>query len=185
MATGGVHSGLRIAHLIETDAPGGAERVVAQLATALQAAGAWNVAFLPANREGWLTRQLEGSGVAIEYFHLERPISPKCARWLEGALRRHRITLAHSHEFTMAVYAGWAAWRAGVPHVITMHGGRYYAARLRRRLALRAAVVLSGHPVAVSSSVARQVSRDLSTTLADHDDPQRGAVRASRADNPA
>src|SRR5947208_15097481 len=61
----------------------------------------------------------------------------------------------------MAAYAGWAAWRAGVPHVITMHGGRYYAARLRRRVALRAAVVLSGHPVAVSSSVARQVSRDL------------------------
>ena len=162
IATGGVHSGLRIAHLIETDGPGGAERVLAQLATALQAAGAWNVAFLPANREGWLTRQLEGSGVAIEYFHLERSVSPTCARWLEGALRRHRITLAHSHEFTMAVYAGWAAWRAGVPHVITMHGGRYYAARLRRRLALRAAVVLSGHTVAVSGSVARQVSRDLS-----------------------
>ena len=82
IATGGVHSGLRIAHLIETDAPGGAEGVLAQLATALQAAGAWNVAFLPANREGWLTRQLEGSGVAIEYFHLERSVSPTCARWL-------------------------------------------------------------------------------------------------------
>src|SRR5688572_19497521 len=39
--------GLRIAHLIESDGPGGAERVVVHLATALQAAGAWNVVFLP------------------------------------------------------------------------------------------------------------------------------------------
>ena len=40
--------GLRVAHLIESDGPGGAERMVAQLAAALQAAGARNVAFLPA-----------------------------------------------------------------------------------------------------------------------------------------
>src|SRR2546425_6228810 len=61
-------TGLRIAHVIETDGPGGAERVLAHLSTALQAAGAYNVAFLPADGEGWLARQLEGSGVTIEYF---------------------------------------------------------------------------------------------------------------------
>ena len=78
-------TGLRIAHLIESDGPGGAEHVVVQLATAFQAAGAWNVAFLPANGEGWLARQLEGSGVTIEYLRLERPISPAYARSLEAA----------------------------------------------------------------------------------------------------
>src|SRR2546430_13098879 len=64
-------TGLRIAHLIESDGPGGAERVLAHLSTALQAAGAYNVAFLPADGEGWLARQLEGSGVTIEYFREE------------------------------------------------------------------------------------------------------------------
>src|SRR5207249_11991611 len=69
--------------------------------------------------------------------------------------------LAHSHEFTMAFYGAWAARRARVPHVITMHGSRYYAGRLRRKLALRAAAGLSGGIVAVSQALAGQLSRDL------------------------
>ena len=154
-------AGLRIAHLIESDGPGGAERVVAHLAGALQAAGAWNVAFLPAGGEGWLARELEGTGVAIEYLHLDRPVSPAYARSVEEALRRHRIGVAHSHEFTMAVYGAWASWRAGIPHVVTMHGSRYYATRLRRRLAMRASVALSARTVAVSAALADELRRDL------------------------
>jgi glycosyltransferase involved in cell wall biosynthesis len=152
---------LRIAHLIESDGPGGAERVLAQLSTALQASGAYNVAFLPADGEGWLARELDGSGVAIEYFREEGPVSSACARSLAAAFRRHRIVVAHSHEFMMAVYGAWASWRAGVPHVITMHGSSYYAGRLRRRLALHAAIALSARTVAVSGRLARQLSRDL------------------------
>lgn len=154
-------AGRRVAHLIETDGPGGAERVLAYLATGLQAAGARNVAFLPADREGWLSRELQRSGVAIEYVRLERPVSRAFARSLEAGFRRHGIDLAHSHEFTMAVYGAWAAWRAGIPHVITMHGGSYYAARLRRRVALRAAIALSQRTVTVSSAVAVRLARDL------------------------
>jgi len=154
-------AGLRLAHLIESDGPGGAERVVAALATAMQGAGAENIVFLPAEGEGWLGRQLEGSGVAIEYFRIERPVSVSCARSLTQAFRRLRIDLAHSHEFSMAIYGGWAARRAGIPHVITMHGSRYYADRLRRRLALAAAIALSERTVAVSMPLARQMSRDL------------------------
>lgn len=154
-------AGLRIAHLIECDGPGGAERVVAGLATALQAAGADNVVFLPADGEGWLARELDGSGVAIEYFKVDRPLSPTCARGLVEAFRRHRIAVAHSHEFSMAVYGAWASWRAGVPHVITMHGSRYYNARLRRRLAMRAAIAASRQLVAVSDPLAQAICNDL------------------------
>ena len=154
-------AGLRVAHLIESDGPGGAERVVALLATTLQAAGARGVVFLPANGEGWLARELEGSGVSVEYFRINRPFSPACARSLAAAFRRHDIAVAHSHEFSLAVYGTWASWLAGVHHVITMHGSRYYAGRLQRRLAMRAAVAFSGRTVAVSNSLADQMSRDL------------------------
>jgi glycosyltransferase involved in cell wall biosynthesis len=157
----GDFTGLRIAHLIESDGPGGAERVVVQLATALQAGGARSVVFTHAQGEGWLARELEGSGVATEYVRQERRVSPGCARSLRAGFRRHRITLVHSHEFAMAVYGGWASWLAGIPHVITMHGGRYYAGRLRRRVAMRAALSFGGRMVAVSGSVARQLGRDL------------------------
>jgi len=153
--------GMRLAHLIESDGPGGAERMLASLATELQAAGAENVVIVPAHGEGWLARELSGTGVQIELFRLDRPVSPTFARWLAETLRRHRVTLAHSHEFTMAVYGAWAARRAGIPHLFTMHGSRYYAGRLRRRVAMRVAAELSQTVVAVSQSLARHLSHDL------------------------
>ena len=135
--------------------------MLASLAAELQAAGAENVVILPAEGEGWLARELSGTGVQIELFRLDRPISPPFARWLAETLRRHRVTLAHSHEFTMAVYGAWAARRAGIPHLFTMHGSRYYAGRLRRRVAMRLAAELSQSVVAVSQSLARHLSHDL------------------------
>src|SRR5262245_40614808 len=157
----GSTAGLRVAHLIETDGPGGAERIVAQIARTLQETGIGNVVFLPQRGEGWLARQLEGSGVDIDYFHLDRPFSPRCARLLAESFRRHRIAVAHSHEFSMAIYGAWAAGRAGIPHVITMHGRRYYLDRLARRVALRAAMAASARIVAVSHQFARTLARDL------------------------
>jgi glycosyltransferase involved in cell wall biosynthesis len=152
---------VRIAQLIESDGPGGAERVVADLATHLQASGAQSVIFVPAAGEGWLSRQVEGCGVAVEPFHLDRPFSPACARSLAAAFRRHRIEIAHSHEFSMAVYGAWASWLAGVPHFVTMHGSRYYAGRLRRRVALRSALAVSKRTIAVSTALADHMSREL------------------------
>jgi hypothetical protein len=150
---------------MDTDGPGGAERMLAHLVTELAAAGCHNVVLLPAGREGWLSGQLAGTGAIVEYFPLERPLSVKRAlnlnRWLTARLQRHHVALAHSHDFAMAVYGAWAAWRAGVPHVTTMHGGRYYAERVRRRLALRVAFALTARVVAVSLALAKALSRDL------------------------
>jgi glycosyltransferase involved in cell wall biosynthesis len=154
-------TGLRVAQLIECDGPGGAERIVADLASTLRRAGAHSVVFLPENGDGWLARQLEDSDVAIEHFNITRPFSPACARSLAASLRRHDIDVAHSHEFSLAVYGSWASWLAGVQHVVTMHGSRYYAGRLRRRLAMRSAIALSGQTVAVSNGLADAMSRDL------------------------
>jgi glycosyltransferase involved in cell wall biosynthesis len=152
---------LRVAQLIESDGPGGAEQVVADLAMGLQAGGARSVVFVPARGEGWLAGKLAGSGVAVEHFDLRRPLSPECAQGMAAAFRRHRVQVAHSHEFSMAVYGAWASRLAGVPHVITMHGGHYYADRLRRRVALRLAVASSRRTVAVSQRLAADLRRDL------------------------
>jgi glycosyltransferase involved in cell wall biosynthesis len=80
---------------------------------------------------------------------------------LAVSFRRHRIEIAHSHEFSMAVYGAWASWLAGIPHLVTMHGSRYYAGRLRRRAALRAALAVSKRTIAVSSGLADHMSREL------------------------
>jgi glycosyltransferase involved in cell wall biosynthesis len=152
---------VRVAQLIECDGPGGAEQVVAELSRALQAGGADTVAFLPEHGEGWLERQLAGSGVAIDRFRIDRPVAPASVLALARAFRRHRIAIAHSHEFSMAVYGACAAKLAGIPHVVTMHGGRYYAGRRRRRWAMRAAAAMSARLVAVSESVATALASDL------------------------
>jgi glycosyltransferase involved in cell wall biosynthesis len=141
------------------------------------------VVFVPANGEGWLARQLEGSGVAVEQFDLDRPLSPACARQVAAAFRRHRVQIAHSHEFSMAVYGGWASWLSGIPHVITMHGGRYYADRLRRRLALGLAVTLSARTLAVSSPLADDLRRDL-IAPASRISMIANGVRSSRRERP-
>jgi len=151
----------RIAQLIFSDGPGGAERVVANVATALQSSGVETVVFLPFNGEGWLASQLAGSGVSIEYYRIERPWSPSSARRLAEAFDRHGVAVAHSHDFGTGVYGAWASWLAGIPHVMTMHGDRYYAERLRRRLALRAAAAVSAQMVAVSMTCVRDISRRL------------------------
>jgi glycosyltransferase involved in cell wall biosynthesis len=152
---------MRVAHLIESDGPGGAERMLAQLAAAQQTNGSSAVAIVPADGEGWLGRELAAAGVAVDTVRLDRPFSPAFARQLAATLRRQRVSVVHSHEFTMAFYGAWAARLAGLPHVITMHGGRYYAGRLRRRVALRAAIGLSGGVVAVSDPLAQSLARDL------------------------
>ena len=152
---------VRFAHLIESDGPGGAERMLASVAADLQATGSDTLVIAPARGEGWLARELRGTGVQVELFHLDRPFSPKFARWLGEVFRRHRVALAHSHEFTMAVYGAWAARRAGIPHLITMHGSRYYAGRLRRRIAMRLAAQASSAVVAVSRTLSRHLARDL------------------------
>lgn len=162
--SGGAPPSLRdlgFAHLIESDGPGGAERMLTGLVRELEAAGCRNLVVLPAKGEGWLAQELRGLAVTIEHFHPTHAISLRGARSLEAMFRRHEIALAHSHEFAMAVWGAWASRRARIPHVITMHGGRYYGQHLRRRLALRAAATFSGQLVAVSQELARHLSRDL------------------------
>src|SRR2546422_3469678 len=95
-------TGLRIAHVIETDGPGGAERVLAHLSTALQAAGAYNVAFLPADGEGWLARQLEGSGVTIEYFREEGRVSPAIETGPASGILRQPGAVTPQHKVIIA-----------------------------------------------------------------------------------
>ncbi len=153
--------GARIAHMIETDGPGGAERMVAALAAAFESAGCPSVAVLPARGEGWLAKQLDGTGVVIDHAALHGPISPRPILALARLLRRHRVDVVLSHEFTMAVLGSAAARLVGVPHFVTMHGGLYYASAAHRRLAMKATVRMSAGLVGVSESVATQLRNDL------------------------
>jgi glycosyltransferase involved in cell wall biosynthesis len=152
---------LRIAMMLESDGPGGAEMMVFRLSEELRRRGHTVVPVGPARGIGWLGDHFRRVGFSPEVFRLRRPIDPGCVRGLMNLFREHRIDAVHSHEFTMAVYGVAASRILNLPHVITMHGGFNVSKALRRRIALRWAMRQSDHSVMVSRATQRQFATDL------------------------
>ncbi len=152
---------LRIAVMLESDGPGGAEMMVFRLSEELRRRGHTVLPVGPAHGIGWLGHHFRRVGFTPEVFRLERPIDPGCVRRFMNLFREHRIDLVHSHEFTMAVYGAAASQLLDLPHVITMHGGVKVTKALRRRVALRWAMRQSDHTVMVSRATQRQFATEL------------------------
>lgn len=152
---------LRIALMLETDGPGGAETVLLQLAEELRRRGHDVMPVGPASGCGWLGGEFAARGFAPRTYVLRRPLDWGCVTSLTALMHSHRTQVVHSHEFTMAVYGAVAARRVGARHVITMHGGRYYAEAWRRRAALRWAMAHSAATTAVSGATAADLRRTL------------------------
>lgn len=152
---------LRIAQMLESDGPGGAEIVVARLAIALRDRGHTIVPVGPAHRVGWLGARMREQGFETETYTIRRPLDWRCLREVIQILRARRVEVVHSHEFTMAVYGAAAARWLGLPHVITMHGSQYVTAKRRRRVALSVAFRCSTHVVGVSADTTAHLRREL------------------------
>jgi glycosyltransferase involved in cell wall biosynthesis len=154
-------TGLRIAMMLESDGPGGAETMVLRLSDQLRHRGHMVMPVGPAHGIGWLGDHFRRVGFSPEVFRLQRTIDPGCVRGLMRLFREHRIDAVHSHEFTMAVYGAAASRLLGLPHVITMHGGLTVCKALRRRIALRWAMRNSDHVAMVSRATQNQFAADL------------------------
>ena len=150
-----------IALMLESDGPGGAERMLIQLAEELRRRGHTVVPVGPAAGCGWLAGELRSRGFEPETFRLRFPFDPGCVMGLVRTLKRRGVGVVHSHEFTMAVYGAAAASLLRVPHLLTMHGGLGFADRWRRRAAFRWASRRSRAVVAVSRAGALALSRRL------------------------
>ncbi len=152
---------LRIAMMLESDGPGGAEMMVFRLSEELRERGHTIVPVGPANGCGWLADLFRAAGVTPEVFRMRWPIDPHCVAGLVQLFRKHRVDAVHSHEFTMAVYGAASSRLLGLPQVITMHGGFNSCKTRRRRIALRWAMRQSDHTVMVSRATQRQFAADL------------------------
>lgn len=152
---------LRIALMLESDGPGGAEVVVLHLAEELRRRGHTVIPVGPRNGVGWLGARFRAAGFEPQAFRISRPIDPDCARSLAEIFRAQRVDVVHSHEFTMATYGTLATRMLRLPHVITWHGSSTMCRRLRRRVAVRWAMRHSASAVAVSHATRAQLSRDL------------------------
>jgi glycosyltransferase involved in cell wall biosynthesis len=152
---------LRIAMMLESDGPGGAEVMVLHLAEELRRRGHFVLPIGPAGRTGWLADQFRRHGFTPEVYHLRAPLDPGGVRDLLRLFRQYRIDVVHSNEFTMAVYGAAASRILRLPQVLTMHGGLTVCKALRRRVALRWAIRSASRTVMVSQATRSQFSHDL------------------------
>lgn len=151
----------RVALMIETDGPGGAESMLLTLACHLRMRGLEVFPVILADRMGWLSGRLAHLGFEVFQPRLRRPVDPWFLRTLHGWMLAKALDIVHVHEFTMGVYGGLASRMASVPFVLTLHGGTKYALALRRRLALGVVARQAQAVVGVSSATAEGMARAL------------------------
>jgi glycosyltransferase involved in cell wall biosynthesis len=152
---------MRIAMMLESDGPGGAEVMVLQLSEELRRRGHTVIPVGPAKGVGWLGTKYREAGFSPEVFRIRRALDLDCARSLMEIFRKHEIDVVHSHEFTMAVYGTLATRRLGLPHLITLHGSQTMNKVLRRRIAVRWAMRNSAGTVAVSKATRVALVKEL------------------------
>ncbi len=162
----GTHVPLAIAQMIETGGRGGAETLAFDLCSELRARGHSVVPVGPVDGEAWLSRRLQEAGFEPGRFRLRRALDPSALREIVGELRRARVDVVHSHEFTCAVYGTAATRWLGVPHVITMHGDVAVTDVWRRRAALRWAFRHSAATCFVSEATRRRMEERLGSLRA-------------------
>lgn len=107
-------------------------------------------------RPGWLKEQCESKGLGVHVLPIRGMFGWRWFRECWKLVRRERVSLIHSHEFSAIVY-GWIIARlAGLPFVGTIHGKNYFWEKRRRRLAYRM-VARFGKLAAVSEDLKRFV----------------------------
>jgi glycosyltransferase involved in cell wall biosynthesis len=132
--------------------PGGAERMIATLSSALNQDQYRVIVGL--SRPGWLQDECRRLNVQTRTIPLEGSFHIQWFKTCFELIRAEKVALIHAHEFSAIVY-GWIVARlAGVPFVGTVHGKNYYWEKLRRRLAYRI-VSRSGKLVTVSEDLKR------------------------------
>lgn len=151
----------RIALMLESDGPGGAEIVVYDMAEELRARGHEVIPVGPADGVGWLGEKFRAAGFVPETYVERGAPDPRVPPQLVEIVRRRNVELIHAHEFTMAVYGAAASWWTGVPQVVTMHGNMTMTDAWRRRVALRWALCRSSAVAAVSNATKLQLDADL------------------------
>src|SRR3954470_17140585 len=114
-----------ILQLIETGEPGGAERVLINLAQGLNESGEAR-ASAGLIQDGWLRRRLMESKVPVHLLTSRYSLDFPFLFSLVRLIRSHRVKLLHAHEFNMNLYASLAGSLLRIPVVATVHGKNYY-----------------------------------------------------------
>ena len=124
-----------ILFLSTSSGPGGAERVISNLAASLDPAKYRAVLCL--FRPGWIQERSESRGVRTYIIPTQGMMDWRWVLRVMKLLQQEQVDLIHAHEFDANVQGTFAAMMSGVPLVATVHGKNYFWEKSRRRLAYR------------------------------------------------
>lgn len=146
-----------ILYLSTSSGPGGAERVISNLASSLDTER--YRAILCLFRPGWLQELSERRGIRTFVIPTHGMTDWRWALQFKRLLWQERVDLIHAHEFDANVQGALVAAWCGIPFIATVHGKNYFWEKLRRRLAYR---WVSHHATMVA------VSQDLKNFIQRH-----------------
>lgn len=115
--------------------PGGAERVISNLAASLDPDRFR--AILCLFSPGWLQERCKSRDVRTHVIPTHGMMDWRWALQFKRLLRQEQVDLIHAHEFDANVQGTFVAAMCGIPLVATVHGKNYFWEKLRRRLAYR------------------------------------------------
>lgn len=153
---------MRIAMMLASDGPGGAEMMTFRLSQELRRRGCEVVYVGPQVGIGWLGGLFRGASFACESVRInKRWVDTVLTRDLIAVFRKHAINVVHSHEFEMAVYGALSSRFINAPNIVTMHGGLTVTRAWQRRFALRWAFRNSAASVIVSNATRTKFASEL------------------------
>jgi glycosyltransferase involved in cell wall biosynthesis len=143
---------LRVLYLLETGGPGGAERMLLDLA---QHVGPRWQPVIGVMRSGWLQAHATSAGLPCVVLRGDGLGDVGVFRGLLEAVATHKIAVIHAHEFYMGMVGTAVSLATGVPLVVTIHGKHYYPDRWRRRAVCRLVAARAAAVVTVSDDLRR------------------------------
>lgn len=146
---------IRVLQLIGSSRRGGAEGVVAALATERERLHS-EVGLL---ERGWLAEELTAAGVRVHWFTKRRTLDWPLLMDLTQVIRQERPDVIHCHLGTMNLYGCLAARLAGRPAIAHVHGVPHDLDLPRRRWVQRQAWRAARRVVVVSDYVRGMVHR--------------------------
>ncbi len=150
-----------ILYLSTSSGPGGAERVISNLASSLDPERYRPILCL--FRPGWIQERSESRGVRTYIIPTHGMTDWRWALQFKRLLRKEQVELIHAHEFDANVQGAFVAALSGIPFVATVHGKNYFWERFRRRLAYRW-VSRRATMVAVSQNLKRFIIEKVGTS---------------------
>jgi len=129
----------KILYLIESDDPGGAEKVVLALVEYFKHKYPIVIGCL---RRGWIYDQLIAKGFNPKVIPTNNgPVDLKLLCHLIQLIKRERVGLIHSHLFDINFYSSIAAKITGIPHLCTEHGDIHHPSKTSKKNLIKARIL--------------------------------------------